>query len=68
MLHPQFKTSYFEDEGWEREWIDEAKDIIQHQWETYYKGSAVPVPVDSDTPVEVRHIHSPVAKFTYSYR
>lgn len=43
VLHPQYKTAYFEDEGWEREWIDEATDIITQQWDKYYKDTSEPV-------------------------
>ncbi|KLO09608.1 hypothetical protein SCHPADRAFT_833804, partial [Schizopora paradoxa] len=39
MLHPRYKTSYFEQEKWEKEWVDTAKDILMNQWETYYKSA-----------------------------
>lgn len=56
VLHPQFKTEYFEDEHWEREWIDTAKEIITEQWTKYYKTSTDPaetVSRDAVVPVTV---------------
>ncbi len=40
VLHPQFKTEYFEDENWKKTWIDAAKEIISDQWDTHYKDAA----------------------------
>lgn len=43
VLHPRYKTTYFENENWEKEWIETAKDILTEQWETHYRDAeAVP--------------------------
>ncbi|KAL1936921.1 hypothetical protein VTO73DRAFT_4230, partial [Trametes versicolor] len=43
ILHPAYKTQYFRLHKWTEEWIDEAKDIIKEEWETYYKPADIPV-------------------------
>lgn len=43
VLHPAYKTQYFRLHKWTEEWIDEAKDIIKEEWETYYKPADIPV-------------------------
>ncbi len=45
VLHLRYKTDYFEQEKWEKEWVDAAKDILTEQWETYYKEAEAPIDV-----------------------
>ena len=37
VLHPSYKTSYFVKDGWERDWIKAAEDLIQQEWKSHYK-------------------------------
>ncbi|OJT15227.1 hypothetical protein TRAPUB_8205 [Trametes pubescens] len=43
ILHPAYKTQYFRLHKWTEEWIDEAKDLIKEEWETYYKPANAPI-------------------------
>ncbi|KAF5359917.1 hypothetical protein D9758_013966 [Tetrapyrgos nigripes] len=38
VLHPRHKLSYFEENGWEKEWIDAARDICREEYNRKYKG------------------------------
>lgn len=40
VLHPRYKTRYFASEGWEKEWVDNATNLLRENWDKYYKGSA----------------------------
>lgn len=35
VLHPAYKTRYFESQSWEREWIDNALDHVRETWALY---------------------------------
>lgn len=59
VLHPAYKTQYFRLHKWTEEWIDEAKDIIKEEWETYYKPADIPV-----VPMFVSACSSSGASFT----
>jgi hypothetical protein len=37
VLHPRYKSTYFQKAGWPREWIRTAEDILRKEWETNYK-------------------------------
>jgi hypothetical protein len=39
MLHPQYKSTYFQKAGWPHRWIQTAEDLLQKEWETNYKPS-----------------------------
>jgi hypothetical protein len=39
VLHPRYKSTYFQKAGWPREWIRMAEDILRKEWETNYKPS-----------------------------
>jgi hypothetical protein len=39
VLHPRYKSTYFQKAGWPREWIQTAEDLLQKEWETNYKPS-----------------------------
>jgi len=39
VLHPRYKSTYFQKAGWPREWIRTAEDILRKEWETNYKPS-----------------------------
>ncbi|KLO05278.1 hypothetical protein SCHPADRAFT_839595, partial [Schizopora paradoxa] len=51
-LHPRVKTNYFENENWERDWIETAKDILTEQWDTYYCNTKVSVTLEEPEEVE----------------
>ena len=39
------KVKYFQQQGWEREWVDEAKDLVLNKYIAQYEDmSNVPVP------------------------
>jgi hypothetical protein len=38
VLHPKYKTKYFEKAGWESEWIEEAKRLVEDAYENAYAG------------------------------
>jgi hypothetical protein len=37
VLHPQYKLQYFEDAGWEKDWIDAAKELVRKEFDKHYK-------------------------------
>jgi hypothetical protein len=37
VLHPRYKSTYFQKAGWPCEWIQTAEDILQKEWENNYK-------------------------------
>ncbi|KAJ7117107.1 hypothetical protein C8R44DRAFT_738960 [Mycena epipterygia] len=37
ILHPRYKNTYFVKAKWPWEWIKTAKDLVRHEWNTYYK-------------------------------
>ena len=37
VLHPRYKSTYFQKAGWPHEWIQTVEDILQKEWETNYK-------------------------------
>ncbi len=57
MLHPQYKTEYFEEEGWKKNCIDTARDHLTEQWETYYRDAETPEVVQEVTPEVVSLYH-----------
>ncbi|KAH9952631.1 hypothetical protein BC827DRAFT_1159630 [Russula dissimulans] len=36
VLHPKYKLRYFEKQGWDHEWIETAKTIVQEEFKTSY--------------------------------
>lgn len=42
VLHPQHKLQYFEDAGWEPEWIAQAHRIVKEEYDERYKDRDVP--------------------------
>ncbi|KAG6848965.1 hypothetical protein C0991_012306, partial [Blastosporella zonata] len=42
ILHPKLKTKYFQQNGWDKQWIDTALEIIQEEW-SHYKGRGTEV-------------------------
>ena len=37
VLHPQHKLTYFENTGWEDEWVDRAKEIVRDEFDKSYR-------------------------------
>lgn len=37
VLHPRYKTTWFEKMKWEREWIDTAVELLKTTYDDYYK-------------------------------
>ncbi|OJT11002.1 hypothetical protein TRAPUB_12479, partial [Trametes pubescens] len=40
LLHPNYKTNYFRDQGWEEEWVSEAMELTCSEWAAYYRTAA----------------------------
>ncbi|THU81368.1 hypothetical protein K435DRAFT_556357, partial [Dendrothele bispora CBS 962.96] len=36
ILHPKYKTVYFDQANWESDWKDTARQIVREEWETHY--------------------------------
>ncbi|KAI1785793.1 hypothetical protein LXA43DRAFT_836592, partial [Ganoderma leucocontextum] len=36
ILHPQYKLRYFEDAGWPKHWIDNAREMLEEQYSANY--------------------------------
>lgn len=53
VLHPRYKTKYFEIERWEREWIQTAKDLLSEQWDNVYKDTST----EMDTTRKVSYLN-----------
>jgi len=46
VLHPQLKLKYFQQHGWEKEWINTAEEIVRDEFEKYdVSNNKVPSPV-----------------------
>ncbi|KAH8109785.1 hypothetical protein DFH11DRAFT_1515185, partial [Phellopilus nigrolimitatus] len=39
VLHPGFKTTYFETQNWPAEWIAAARTVLIDEWDINYKPS-----------------------------
>ena len=37
MLHPKHKLKYFEQAGWENEWVEKAEELVRTEFERSYK-------------------------------
>ncbi|THU87207.1 hypothetical protein K435DRAFT_627715, partial [Dendrothele bispora CBS 962.96] len=37
LMHPSFKTAYFENAGWPLSWVQAAKKSLTDHWEHWYK-------------------------------
>lgn len=37
VLHPKYKTTYFDTAKWQPDWIATAREMIRTEWETHYK-------------------------------
>ncbi|THV04443.1 hypothetical protein K435DRAFT_638817, partial [Dendrothele bispora CBS 962.96] len=37
VMHPSYKTTYFETAGWPAEWVTAAKQTLINHWKAYYK-------------------------------
>jgi hypothetical protein len=48
VLHPCHKLRYFENAGWERQWITDAEQILRDEFERSYAGNLSPSDGDSD--------------------
>ncbi|KAH8106487.1 hypothetical protein DFH11DRAFT_1518196, partial [Phellopilus nigrolimitatus] len=46
VLHPGYKTIYFEKQGWPSEWIETAKQVLKDEWDDNYR------------PVEESHVEA----------
>ena len=44
VLHPRFKLDYFKGHGWEDEWVDTARTIVEDQFKRSYASLAVATP------------------------
>ena len=47
VLHPQLKLKYFQQHGWEKEWINTAEEIVREEFKKYDVSNKVPSPVRS---------------------
>lgn len=60
-MHPKFKLTYFDKEGWLPTWKAEAKRLLREHWARWYKPSdsdrVVPAKVVSKTFLLKRGIH-----------
>jgi hypothetical protein len=48
VLHPGLKLEYFKQQGWEDEWVDNAKNLVHEEYSVNYEGkesSISPAPV-----------------------
>ena len=46
VLHPQLKLKYFQQHGWEKEWINTAEEIVREEFKKYdVSNNKVPSPV-----------------------
>jgi hypothetical protein len=46
VLHPQLKLKYFQQHGWEKEWINTAEEIVRDEFKKYdVSDNKVPSPV-----------------------
>jgi len=59
VLHPHFKLDYFRQHGWERDWVETARDLVQDELDARYK--VVPM-VEAMVPVQgkVRGVRAPL--------
>ena len=48
VLHPAYKTRYFEKHGWPQDWRNEAVELVRREWATRYR----PSPNDAQTSVK----------------
>ena len=58
VLHPRHKLKYFEQAGWEPEWIAAAKDIIRAEFNHSYAAQPGNVEEDEDVDIETSGKHS----------
>ncbi|KAF9013826.1 hypothetical protein BDZ89DRAFT_963015, partial [Hymenopellis radicata] len=42
VMHPDYKTKYFEEHGWEPAWVTTAVKMARDVWTTYYKPTITP--------------------------
>jgi hypothetical protein len=45
VLHPQLKLKYFQQHGWEKEWISTAEEIVRDEFKKYDVSNKMPSPV-----------------------
>ena len=49
-LHPGLKAKYFQQQGWEREWVDKVKNLVHEEYIAWYEGmNNIAVPASSTT-------------------
>ena len=60
VLHPRYKSTYFQKAGWPREWIQTAEDLLQKEWETNYKPSTSVLVQDTAVHFYLHHHISPL--------
>jgi hypothetical protein len=41
VLNPSYKLEYFEEAGWEEEWIKAARQLVEQKWQEKYQGREV---------------------------
>jgi hypothetical protein len=45
VLHPQLKLKYFQQHGWEKEWITIAEEMVRDEFKKYDVSNKVPSPM-----------------------
>jgi hypothetical protein len=64
VLHPQLKLKYFQQHGWEKDWVKTAEGIIRDEFSKYLTRSQR-VSTSESTPLTVRHFSSTVLFIAY---
>lgn len=56
VLHPRYKSTYFQKAGWPQEWIQTAEDILRKEWKVNYKLSTSEPVQDSAVSLNVYYL------------
>jgi len=58
VLHPRYKSSYFQKAGWPRDWIRTAEDLLRKEYDKNYKLEASEMPKNTSTAVRATFIQA----------
>jgi hypothetical protein len=56
VLHPCYKSSYFQKAGWPRDWVHTAEDLLHQEYDKNYKLEASEMPENTSTVVRATFI------------
>ena len=52
VLHPGLKLEYFQQKGWEEDWIDTVEDLVHKEYVAQYEGKGEAIAANSNMPEE----------------